>query len=242
MGEEWVTKIETKKNLRLQSHPAFLWHLQTFSRTRWWSRSASFNVIKPLGLSSTLGFLSRLTKPLHRFGRATCSVDAALRVQVYMVQGVNLACRLKWAMSGLFTIRSMVSALPRMTSKFFRFLRGFFRITNYTFLIIFSQSFLKKVLKICTKFPWIFELARNFEGRIPYCARFPTPTPDMADEGKKFLENLFSKRTLSWKICSTKLPRKFSPTLGVKIFYYMYEADLRFTGSTKSYGTILSPR
>ncbi len=70
-----------QKNWRLRSRPAFLWHLPTFSRTGWRSRSASFDMIQSFGLSSTPGFLSLSTRPLgqaaHQFGRATCSVDAA---------------------------------------------------------------------------------------------------------------------------------------------------------------------
>ncbi len=46
----------------------------TNSRTKWRSRSASFNVIKLLGLSSTQG--GRSAKPLHRFGGVTCSLDS----------------------------------------------------------------------------------------------------------------------------------------------------------------------
>ncbi len=55
-----------QKNQRIRSRPAFLWRLQTFSRTGWWSRSASFDTIKPFGLLSTPGFLSCSTRPLSR--------------------------------------------------------------------------------------------------------------------------------------------------------------------------------
>ncbi len=79
--EEWGRrewwKLRLKKS-RLWSWPAFLWCLPTFTRTGWQRRSVSFDMIKLLGLSSTPGFLSRSAKPLHRFGRATCRVDAAL--------------------------------------------------------------------------------------------------------------------------------------------------------------------
>ncbi len=66
-GEEWMTKIAVKK-IRLQSRPAFLWHLPTFSQTGWRSRLTSIDTIKPLGLSSTPGLLSCSTRQL---GQAT---------------------------------------------------------------------------------------------------------------------------------------------------------------------------
>ncbi len=65
-GGERMTKIVAEKNRRLRTRSAFLWCLQPFSRTGWRSQSASFNVIKPLGLSSTPGLLSCLTMPLGR--------------------------------------------------------------------------------------------------------------------------------------------------------------------------------
>ncbi len=79
LGGEWMTKIATKKNQRLRIWPTFLWHLPTFSWTVWQSRSASFDVIRPLCLSSTPGLLSCSTRLLHRFGQATCSLDAPLK-------------------------------------------------------------------------------------------------------------------------------------------------------------------
>ncbi len=63
---EWMAKIAVGKNRKLWSRPAFLWCLRTFSRTGWRSQSASFDVIKPLGLSSTPGFLICSTRPLDQ--------------------------------------------------------------------------------------------------------------------------------------------------------------------------------
>ncbi len=51
-----MTKIAAQKNQRLRSWPDFLWRLPTFSRTGWRSRSASFEAIKPLSLSSAPAF------------------------------------------------------------------------------------------------------------------------------------------------------------------------------------------
>ncbi len=53
----------SRKNWRLLSWSAFLWRLPTFNQTGWRSRSASFDAIKPLGLSSTLGLLCCSTRP-----------------------------------------------------------------------------------------------------------------------------------------------------------------------------------
>ncbi len=49
---------------RLQSRPTFLWDLPAFSQTGRGSQSASFDMAKPLGLSSTCGCLSRSTRLL----------------------------------------------------------------------------------------------------------------------------------------------------------------------------------
>ncbi len=73
-------KIQTKKNQRLRSRPAFLWHLPSFNQTGWRSRSVSFDVIKSFGLSSTPSFWvawpGHLAKPLYQlFG---CSLWARL--------------------------------------------------------------------------------------------------------------------------------------------------------------------
>ncbi len=68
MREEWMTKIAAKKNRRLRSWLAFLWRLPTFS-PNW--------MTKPTGLLRR-GYSAQ---PLHRFGRATCSVDAPLLVK-----------------------------------------------------------------------------------------------------------------------------------------------------------------
>ncbi len=80
-----MMKIAANKNRRRRSWSAFLWRLLPFSQTRWQSWLASFDGIKPLGLSSTPELLScstrRSTKLLHRFGRATCSVDANSKVK-----------------------------------------------------------------------------------------------------------------------------------------------------------------
>ncbi len=56
----------SQKNRRLRSRSTFLWRLPTFSRTGWQSRLASFDAIKPLGLSSTPGLLSCSTRLVNQ--------------------------------------------------------------------------------------------------------------------------------------------------------------------------------
>ncbi len=69
----WPRKYKAQRSIpvscmqspsRLQSQPAFLWRLPTFSQTGWRSRLASFDVIKLLGLSSKHEYLSSSTRLL----------------------------------------------------------------------------------------------------------------------------------------------------------------------------------